>query len=304
MSVLTLLFVILTLCALVSPTRGKLIDLPPGVRSESLSHIAGNDFILSDVYNGDVYMVNVATNLITHIVRAKASHFGFGVKEHAGTIYVTDGPIKANGERPSIRLYNVQTGENTHSCQVNAAVMLNDVAANDEYAYMTDSVLPLVHVLHLASLPACVVSTIALPVELFGIETKNVLSNGIALLRNGLLIGNSHQATIYCIDLVTNEVYPILAEGYLPNVDGIALDGDRLYAAQSRHGTVSQLHLHVRSDGRVGASRAKEYCLPEFLSPTGVAAYGGNLVVANFNLDIPLVVPPTNDTFSLSVLQV
>lgn len=287
--------IILLLLLLSHTTHGKLITLPANVRPEGIAHLRGNDFIASDVETGSVYMINVASHLLTRVSYALPDRHAFGL--FASSKYVLaagGGSTLGDNYTAQVVVYEMATGVEVVACEIPNAGFINDLVLDDEeeFAYMTDSTSPYVYVMRMSSLPNCELSNIQLPAAQFE-GTGKVHGNGIVLYNGGLIISNSHMETLYFIDLADTTclkemgerscVSTILLPGTLPNVDGLSMDGEDVIAAQTWKNMISRWRLSA--NGRtVSATLLKQYSSSELRTPSSCVVHNGTMVVANLDL--------------------
>lgn len=299
------------LAALSSTCNAVAIDLPRGVRSEGVTHLAGSNFLASDVFTGNIYLIDVYSQLITSAVRAPPGRLSAGIwgtKAHifaAGTGARGGTPAKAE-----MYVYDTVTGAPIANCQAPNGSFVNDVVANHRYAYFSDSGRAQIYRMKLNSLPQCDITVIPLrPASLFDDNPNAFYSNGIhTFYSQGLLLANTAQQTIYFVDAKRDfKVTEVLYDGpvdSLPGVDGIERVYNTLYVTQNRLNKISVWKLMFNgSTRRVTLKFVKDITRPgEFGTPTTVAVSKNRLVAANFNLTAPLRIPAV-DTFTVSFVR-
>lgn len=299
------------LAALSSTCNAVAIDLPHGVRSEGVTHLAGSNFLASDVFTGNLYLIDVYSRLITSAVRAPPGRLTAGIwgtKTHifaAGT-----GPRGRTPSKAKMYVYDTVTGAPIASCDAVNGSFVNDVVSDHRYAYFSDSGRALIYRMKLSSLPQCDITTIPLmPSALFEGNPNEFYSNGIhTFYSHGLLLANSAQQTIYFVDARNGfKVSPVLFEGpvdSLPGVDGIERIYNTLYVTQNSLNKISVWKLGFKGSTReVTLKFVKDITRPgEFATPTTVAVSKNRLVAANFNFSAPATFPTTG-TFTVSFLR-
>lgn len=297
-----------------------LIPLPDGGRAEGVAHLRGTNFIASDIFTGNVFLIDVASALVTTVVRAPAGRVGVGLYASGEYIFVAGGgnfsgvSVPITPPLPALHVYKVSSGVSVASCVIQFGGVVNDVVADSSYAYFTDSQRPAVYQLNIRALPLCDVITLTLPPDAFP-PNASTSANGIVTFRGGLLVASTALATIFFVDLRAGiRVSPILPVSSLPGVDGLALSGSPigtlLYVAQNAENKISVWRLSsttLTSTGgfeemRVVASKVGAIVRPKQLaSPTTVAVSRDYLVAANFNFSAPLF-PPPSQQFTLFAL--
>lgn len=291
--------------------NGVLIPLPEGGRAEGVAHLRGTNFVASDFFTGNVFLVDVASGLAVTIVRAPPGRYGIGLHASEGYIFVAGGGDLGLSSQvpppptPGLYAYSVSSGLETGACPLPAAGFVNDVVADARHAYFTDSTRPQVYRLDINSLPRCNITTLQLPPDLFG--GPGFFSNGIVKYQGGLIIANSQLQTIFFVDLLRrNRVSRILPNGTIPSADGLFITpspvGPLLYVAQFTPSIISVWRLSINRR-IVSASRVGRIVRPrQFANPATVAVAAEYLVAANFNTTAPLLYP-SSQQFNLFSLR-
>lgn len=292
-------------------SSGVLIPLPGSGRAEGVAHLAGTNFIASDFLTGNIFLIDVESKLVTTIVHAPGGRLGIGVHASREHVFVAGGGPSAGfiGRSPPVDVwmyvYDVATGQDAAACPISAEGFINDVVADDTYAYFTDSILPRIYRLQLSSMPLCNISIISLPPAQF--SGSGFFANGIAIYNDGLIVGNSALQTLFYVDFKNKSmVTQIAPEGLLPGVDGILVKkgvfGTLLYVTQNAESKVSIWRLFMK-DQKVSISKAGEIVRQkQFASPTTVAVSDDYLVVANLDFSVPFP-PPPGSKFNIFALK-
>lgn len=276
------------------------IPLPVGMRTESIYPYGKNGFLLTNFYDGSVWLFD-ANDRNMSVVVPPSGLMALGVAESSGFVFVAGGV-----SRPALRVYDVQTGETVLLCDMVSEGLANDVIADDKYAYFTDSFNPVLYRLDYRNTDACAVDMIPLPVPSFEFNGVSPASNGIAFYAGGLIVTNSGARTFYYIDLQSGDpmvsppvVYPIVPKGSLPGADGIfigknAPDGNSLYIAQPAANSISHWTLtqsensdESKASTVVNAIHVRTYSCEEFDTPSAVALSKDYFVAPNFDFDAP-----------------
>jgi DNA-binding beta-propeller fold protein YncE len=124
-------------------------------------------------------------------------------------------------------------------------------------------------------------------------------NNGIAATPNGktLIVAHSGQGAVNIVDPATGQSTAVSGVS-VPGVDGILLEGGRLFAVQNATNQISVVDLRPDlTSGIVTKTITSE--LFEF--PTTVARIGGVLAVANAKFDTGF--PPTADQYEVVVVD-
>lgn len=288
----------------VKPSLSKLINLPAGVRAEGIAHAAGSNYVAADFATGTIYLIDVASELITTAVRPPTPRIGVG-------LFVTKKYIVNAGAGPTrgaptagLHVYDVVTGQEAASCSVDDGVFVNDVVADSEYAYYTDSGRPYVYRLSLQSLPMCQVDMIQLPPPFSG---EGFRANGIIKFRGGLVVANRELGSLFFIDLLrknrASRLTPNDAVLYADGLD-IAYRNSQsfLYVAQNRLNLITEWSISMSGDRKVSVKKRRDFSRPNiFRTPTTVAVSGHTVVVANFNFEAP---ENTTELFSIATFRI
>ncbi|MGH9893145.1 MAG: hypothetical protein ACREA0_14375 [bacterium] len=108
-----------------------------------------------------------------------------------------------------------------------------------------------------------------------------------------MIVGHSGHGTLFTVNPDTGASAPIAGVG-VPSVDGILLEGRRVYAVQNFLNQIGVIDLSPDlSSGEV----ADVITSPLFQVPTTVARYANRLAVVNAKFDTGL--PPTADTYEV-----
>lgn len=302
----------LVLAALLwSQVAAFLIQLPDAGRAEGVAHLRGSNFVATDVYTGNVFLVDVESKLVTTVVRAPPGRIGIGLYATDSYIFVAGaGPAGFAGDFfdpppvPTLYAYKVSSGADAAVCEIPSGGFINDVIADSDYAYYTDSLRPVIYRLALSSMAACNITRIPLPPDSFSADGFN--ANGIVTFNGGLIVANGSAQAIFFVDLVNgNKVTPIVPEGTIPNVDGLYITpspvGSLLYVVQNLLNKISVWRVNAVSRS-VNVRKIGEIVRPkQFFIPTTVAVADKYLVAANFDFATPFVLPPVKN-FTLFVL--
>jgi hypothetical protein len=207
----------------------------------------------------------------------------------------------AGGPTGQAYVYDLKSGATVASFQLGTApsTFVNDVVVTGGFAYFTDSVQP-----HLYRIPIHRNGTVgtASQLALTG-PAANITGafnvNGIAAAPGGkyLILSHSTDGTLYRVNRKTGASVAI-AGATLPNVDGILLDGHRIWAVQNTNNQITELRL---SRWFTKATVRKVITDSAFETPTAVAKFGHRLAVVNAKFDTGF--PPTATSFEVVVVK-
>jgi sugar lactone lactonase YvrE len=273
------------------------ITLPGATSAEGIARGRGNTFYAGDLVQGDIYRGNVRTGKVSLFIDAPAGRFAAGMKADLrhNLLFVAGGPTG------QAYVYDLKSGATVASFQLGTApsTFVNDVVVTGGFAYFTDSVQP-----HLYRIPIHRNGTVgtASQLALTG-PAANITGafnvNGIAAAPGGkyLILSHSTDGTLYRVNRKTGASVAI-AGATLPNVDGILLDGHRIWAVQNTNNQITELRL---SRWFTKATVRKVITDSAFETPTAVAKFGHRLAVVNAKFDTGF--PPTATSFEVVVVK-
>lgn len=285
--------------------RATFIPHPPQVQVEGVAHAAGTNFLFADLRTGDIYLADVSTRLVTRAVRAPPNRTSVGIHSRKGRIFAAGGgapffPVA------SLYVYDTATGNEIAACPVrDENALVNDVIADRDYAYYTDSLLGRIYKLSLAKLPECDIDTIHLPQPLFKSDLAS--ANGLVKYKGGIILVHLDLGTIFFVDLLNrNRVQQILPPGSMLGADGLDIDrkkgGSLLFVAQNRENLISQWRLGMGDDRKVSAVFLRKYSSPQFGIPTTVAVTGDYIVAPTSRFDTVEFTEPIPDNVTLGLV--
>jgi hypothetical protein len=265
------------------------IVLPGATSAEGVALGNGSTFYAGDFLTGDIFRGDLRSGAVERFIKAPAGRMALGLKADVrhGLLFV------AGGFTGQAYVYDLETGAPLASFQLGA--MINDVVVTNDSAWFTDSLLP-----HLYQLPI-VGGNVRTLVVTGPAGTINGFPNlnGIAATPNGhnLLVAHSQLGRIFAVDPDTGASSPLTGVE-VPTVDGILLDGGRLYANQIGLNQIAEINLSPDlSSGFVAAVVTS----PEFEVPTTAAAFGDRLVTVNAKYDTGF--PPTATSFEVVTVR-
>jgi sugar lactone lactonase YvrE len=208
----------------------------------------------------------------------------------------------AGGFTGQAYVYDLRTGATVATYQFAApeTSLVNDVALTKRGAWFTDSVHAQLYFVPVsrAGVPAPTFRTLAVSgpaAELSG----EVSLNGIQATANGktLVVAHSANAQLYTVDPASGASAPIAGVS-VPNVDGIVLQGRRLWAVQNFSNQIARIRLAPDlASGVVEAVITSEL----FQVPTTAARFGRRLAVVNAKFDTGI--PPTAAQYEVVVVH-
>jgi sugar lactone lactonase YvrE len=263
----------------------------PGARSaEGIAIGQGSTFYASDFLAGDIFRGDLRTGKVERFIHPPNGRQAVGLKADIrhGLLFV------AGGFTGQAYVYDLQTGADLASFQLGG--LINDVVLTKDAAWFTDSLLP--HIYRIPIAPGGRPRTIVVTgpaADLSGFPNLN----GIAATPDGktLIVSHSGLGAILTVDPTTG-VSKLINGVVVPAVDGIILDGARVYAVQVDLNQIAQIDLSPDlSSGTLTAIVTS----PDFEAPTTTATFGDRLVAVNGKYDTGF--PPTAKTYDVVTVR-
>lgn len=273
--------------------QDKVITLPGASSAEGIAAGAGSTFYAGDLLGGDIFRGDIRRGTAKRFIDAPEGRMAVGMKAdlRRGLLFV------AGGSTGQAYIYNSSTGATVATLQLSDGSFINDVALVPGGAWFTDSgqaklyfapsnkqgAPGAVRALHLTG-PAG--------------ETSGDL-NGIQGTLDGktLILGHVSSGQIYTVNPDTGAT--ALIKGVeAPNVDGLILDGRRLWAVRNNDNKIARFRL---SADLSSGTLEKEITSPAFAVPTTAALFGNRLAAVNGHFDTGF--PPTSPTYEVVVTK-
>jgi hypothetical protein len=268
----------------------SVIVLPVATSAEGIALGRGSTFYAGDFLTGDIFQGDLRSGAFERFIKAPAGRMALGLKADVrhGLLFV------AGGFTGQAYVYDLETGAPLASFQLGA--MINDVVVTNDSAWFTDSLLP--HLYQVPIAPGGNVRTLVVTGPAGAINGFPNLT-GIAATPDGhmLVVAHSRLDAIFTVDPATGASSQVAGVD-VPTVDGILLDGGRLYVNQIGLNQIAQINLGPDlSSGFVEAVVTS----PDFEVPTTAAAFGDRLVTVNAKYDTGF--PPTAKTFEVVTVR-
>ena len=282
--------------------------LPFGVQPEGVTFARGSNYFAGDVRSGSIFLVDVASGLVTTAVAPIPGRIGVGIDASRDRLFVAGGGSSVPGVEAALYVYDIPTGKPIATCPTGGGSFVNDVIADKDFAFYTDSFRGVVYKLSIRALPRCSFETISLPTPDFKPEAGVFRANGIVKYKGGLIVANSELATPFFIDILNgNKAQRILPNGTTEGNDGLDIVRMRgeslLYVTQNRLNRVSVWKLAIRGR-RVSAKFVKNITSSGFNFPTTVAVKRNTLVVANAAFASVPSTEPIDDDVRLNITAI
>jgi sugar lactone lactonase YvrE len=274
----------------------QVIVLPGATSAEGIAAGRGATFYAGDLFAGDIFRGNIRRGTAELFIDAPAGRMAVGMAADLRH----DLLFVAGGFTGQGYVYDLDTGATVASYQFATppATVINDVAVTKRGAWFTDSLQ--------AQLYFVPVSRAGVPgpsrtLALSGpaADTSGEFNlNGIQATANGktLIVAHSANGQLYRVDPRTGSSARIAGVS-VPQVDGIVLEGRRLWAVQNTN-QVTRIRLgrHLRS-GVVEKVITSEL----FQVPATAARFGRRLAVVNAKFDTGI--PPTADQYEIVLVK-
>jgi sugar lactone lactonase YvrE len=274
----------------------QVIVLPGATSAEGIAAGRGATFYAGDLFAGDIFRSNIRRGTAELFIDAPAGRMAVGMAADLRH----DLLFVAGGFTGQGYVYDLGTGATVASYQFATppATVINDVAITRRGAWFTDS-----RQAHLYFVP---VSRAGVPgpsrtLALSGpaADTSGEFNlNGIQATANGktLIVAHSANGQLYTVDPRTGTSARIAGVS-VPQVDGIVLEGRRLWAVSN---TNQVTRIRLSSDL---ASGVVERVITSnlFQVPTTAARFGSRLAVVNAKFDTGI--PPTADQYEVVLVK-
>jgi sugar lactone lactonase YvrE len=290
---LLVLALIISLAGPATAARPDTVIVLPGASSaEGIAAGRGATFYAGDFLRGDIFRGNIRRGTAELFIDAPDDRMAVGMAADLAhhLLFVAGGFGQAY-------VYDTHTGATVASYQFAdpATSIVNDVAVTPRGAWFTDSLQARLYFVPVsrAGVPGPF-RTLALSGPAADISGEFNL-NGIQATPNGktLIVAHSTNGELYTVD-PTSGASAAIAGVSVPNVDGIVLEGRRLWAVQGPSNQVTRIRLDAHlTSGVVEKVIASDL----FQFPTTAARFGSRLAVVNAKFDTGF--PPTADQYEV-----
>jgi hypothetical protein len=274
----------------------QVIVLPGATSAEGIAAGRGSTFYAGDLFAGDIFRGNVRRGTAELFIDAPAGRMAVGMAADLAH----DLLFVAGGFTGQAYVYDLGTGATVATYQFGdpASSVINDVAVTRRGAWFTDSLQARLYFVPVsrAGVPGPS-RTLALSGP--AADTSGEFNlNGIQATANGttLIVAHSANGQLYTVEPTTGASATIAGVS-VPQVDGIVLQGRRLWAVQNTN-QVTRIRLgrHLRS-GVVDKVITSEL----FQVPATAARFGRRLAVVNAKFDTGI--PPTADQYEIVLVK-
>ena len=275
----------------------EVIVLPGATSAEGIAAGRGKTFYAGDLFAGDIYRGDMQHGTAELFIDAPA---GRQARRHGRRPGARVALRRRWLHRPRVCLrHRHRCDRGDLSVRLIRRRVVNDVALTKDGAWFTDSVQAKLYFVPVsaAGVPGPF-STLALSGP--AADTSGAFNlNGIQATSDGktLIVAHSANGELYTVDPVTGASATIDGVS-VPNVDGIVLNGTRLWAVQNFDNQVARVRLspHLTS-GVVEEVITNDL----FQVPATAARFGSRLAVVNAKFDTG--VPPTAEQYEVVVVD-
>jgi sugar lactone lactonase YvrE len=297
LAILAVLPLALTATPAAASTKSGVIVLPGATSAEGIASGRGSTFFAGDLFTGDIFRGDLQHGSAELFIDAPDGRQAAGMKFDApsGLLFVAglgtgQGYVYDTATASMVAVYQFADPA--------TAPLINDVTLTREGAWFTDSAHPVLYFVPAAHGVPGAFTTLALSGPAAQINGQFSL-NGIAATPDGktLVVAHTGNASLYTVDPATGA--SALIEGVsVPNVDGIVLNGHRLWAVQNFSNQISV--IRVSPDLSSGVVE-RLITNSAFEVPTTAAKFGSSLAVINAKFDTGF--PPTADQYEVVIVK-
>ena len=274
----------------------QVIVLPGATSAEGIAAGRGATFYAGDLFAGDIFRGNVRRGTAELFIDAPVGRMAVGMAADLQH----DLLFVAGGFTGQAYVYDLGTGASVASYDLGdpETSIINDVTVTKAGAWFTDS--------FQARLSFVPVSRAGVPgpsrtLALSGpaADTSGAFNlNGIQATANGktLIVAHSANGQLYTVDPRTGASATIAGVS-VPQVDGIVLQGRRLWAVQNTNQVT-----RIRLDGHLTSGVVEKVITSDlFQVPATAALFGRRLAVVNAKFDTGF--PPTADQYEIVLVN-
>jgi sugar lactone lactonase YvrE len=302
------LLVLVLLALLAGPAAAtrpaEVIVLPGASSAEGITAGRGTTFYAGDLFAGDIFRGSIRRGTAELFIDAPDGRMAVGMAADLRH----DLLFVAGGFTGQGYVYDLRNGATVATYQFAApsppppaspTTVINDVAVTRGGAWFTDSRRAQLYFVPVsrAGIPRSSFRTLAVSGP--AADTSGEFNlNGIQATANGktLIVAHSTNGQLYTVDPRTGASATIAGVS-VPQVDGIVLEGRRLWAVQN---TNQVTRIRLAADLSAGVVK-KVITSDLFQVPTTAALFGRRLAVVNAKFDTGL--PPTADQYEVIVVD-
>jgi sugar lactone lactonase YvrE len=296
LTVLAAVALVLSAAPVGASSKSSVITLPGATSAEGIASGRGSTFYAGDLFTGDIYRGDLQQGTAALFIDAPANRMAAGMKfdPTSGFLYVAglstgQGYVYDTATRATVAVYQFSESANT---------IINDVTLTKAGAWFTDSSQPQLYFVPISHGEPGPFRTLPLSGPAAAL-TGDFNLNGIASTHDDttLIVAHTANSSLYTVDPATG-ASALIAGVSVPNVDGILLDGPRLWAVQNFDNQISEIRL---SRDLASGVREKVITSSRFEVPTTMARHGNLLAVVNAKFDTGF--PPTATQYEAVIVH-
>lgn len=269
------------------PARENVIVLDGATSAEGITAGKGSTFYAGDLLLGDIYRGDIREGDAELFI--DVSDFDSEPRMAAGmTVDVRkDLLFVAGGFTGHAYVYNTETAEPVADVLLTArpGPVINDVTLTKNGAWFTNSAAPELYFIPV-SRTGELGSVQTLPLSGPAADTTGQFNlNGIVSPKDGrtLIVAHSGQGELYTVNRATG-TSALIEDVSVPNVDGIVLRGDQLWAVQNFSNQISRIEL----SGDLSSGELEDVITSKhFNVPATAALFGNTLAAVNAQFTTP-----------------
>jgi hypothetical protein len=286
---------VMTAAPVGASSKPHVVSLPGATSAEGIASGPGSTFYAGDLFAGDIYRGDLQHGTATLFIDAPVNRMAAGMKFDPTSrllfvagLFTGQGYVYDTTTRATVAVYQF--------ADPGSSPIINDVALTKAGAWFTDSSHPQLYFVPLDHGVPGPFQTLPLSGPAAALTGQFNL-NGIASSGATLIVAHTANASLYTVDPTTG-ASSLITGVSVPNVDGILLDGPRLWAVQNFDNQISEVRLgHDLRSGVV----EKVITNSAFEVPTTVARHGNRLAVVNAKFDTGF--PPTATQYEAVIVD-
>jgi WD40 repeat protein len=250
--------------------------------AEGIAAAGSTKFFAGDLVTGDIYRGDIRKDKATKFIDAPDGRMAVGMKadRHNDLLFVAGGPTG------QAYVYDTDTGKTVKTVQLTTKeAFINDVALTDHGAWFTNSrqaELYFIPVDDDGDLGKVRTLTLKGPAA---DTSKQFNLNGIAYSRDArrLVVAHTGNQALYTVSPRTGASTAITGVK-VPNVDGVLVKGDTVWAVQNFSNQISRLRVNFHEST---AKLREVITSPDFNIPTTAALFDDSLAAVNAKFGVP-----------------
>ena len=250
--------------------------------AEGIAAAGSTKFFAGDLVTGDIYRGDIRKDKATKFIDAPDGRMAVGMKadRHNDLLFVAGGPTGR------AYVYDTDTGKTVKTVQLTTKeAFINDVALTDHGAWFTNSrqaELYFIPVDDDGDLGKVRTLTLKGPAA---DTSKQFNLNGIAYSRDArrLVVAHTGNQALYTVSPRTGASTAITGVK-VPNVDGVLVKGDTVWAVQNFSNQISRLRVNFHEST---AKLREVITSSDFNIPTTAALFDDSLAAVNAKFGVP-----------------